>query len=34
MIEGIENLTKNGWEKSTDDLAIKKPSFFPISLRH
>ena len=28
MIEGLENLTKNGWEKSTDDLAIKKTFVF------
>ena len=29
MIEGVENLTKNGWEKSTDGLAIKKTYIFP-----
>lgn len=28
MIEGLENLTKNGWEKSTDGLAIKKTYIF------
>ena len=34
MIEDLENLTNNGWEKSSDGVAIKKPSFFPISLQH
>ena len=29
MIEGLENLTKNGWEKSNDGLAIKKTYIFP-----
>ncbi len=29
MIEGLENLTKNGWEKSTEGLAIKKTYSFP-----
>ena len=24
MIEDLENLTKNGWEKSADGVAIKK----------
>ena len=29
MIEDLENLTKNGWEKSTDGLSIKKTYIFP-----
>ena len=29
MIEGLENLTKNGWEKSNDGFAIKKTYIFP-----
>ena len=29
MIEGLENLTKNGWEKSANGLAIKKTYIFP-----
>ena len=29
MIEGLENLTKNGWEKSADGVAIKKTFIFP-----
>ena len=28
MIEDLENLTKNGWEKSDDGLAIKKTFIF------
>jgi len=24
MVEGLESLTQNGWEKSDDGLAIKK----------
>ena len=29
MIEDLENLTKNGWEKSADGVAIKKTFIFP-----
>jgi len=29
VIEDLENLTKNGWEKSTDGLSIKKTYIFP-----
>ena len=28
MIEDLENLTKNGWEKSADGVAIKKTFIF------
>ena len=29
MIEDLENLTNNGWEKSADGVAIKKTFIFP-----
>ena len=29
MVEGLESLTQNGWEKSNDGLAIKKTFTFP-----
>ena len=29
MLENLEALTKNGWEKSNDGLAIKKSFVFP-----
>ena len=29
MIEDLENLSKNGWEKSADGVAIKKTFIFP-----
>ena len=29
MIEDLENLAKNGWEKSADGVAIKKTFIFP-----
>ena len=29
MLENLEALTKNGWEKSNDGLAIKKTFVFP-----
>ena len=29
MIEDLENLTENGWEKSADGVAIKKTFIFP-----
>ena len=29
MIEDLENLTKNGWAKSADGVAIKKTFIFP-----
>jgi len=28
MVEGLESLTQNGWEKSDDGLAIKKTFIF------
>ena len=28
MVEGLESLTQNGWEKANDGLAIKKTFMF------
>ena len=33
MIEDLENLTKNGWEKSADGVAIKKTFYVRESVR-